>query len=564
MTGRFPLECVADFTGIGNHVRDLSNEGNSFSELDIQETPRSNGANGQSKDAKEKECPDKSSDTDMPIVLPMLVTDQIESSLRSSRAEELQQYALAVAAGYAGLGGAIDLEDISHKIRSALRPDLNHRFSVSRVNNNTVRVHFGARQVPQVGPDKKNEYRYVADEGNHRVTLVILLPDDWVKCSTREIHFIAKAHVTDSMTGKRHDSPDNLTIDSALDALGKEGGHPLFDTNRMKELKIDSNKEMSDDDRQTFLSALESDVRNNNYREFHNKIDSKFCSAPESRQQYHEIKNSLWHEMSGLSIGSRYISGSFWASKYAKPSPSFGEGVTKILALDDGKKTNMIIPGVKHLTPDQVQAQWLITMKTDGNTKNQEFALDNYSAKLEGRTQLNVVFPSLKQLGLPKPENGSKVSLTSEGPEETIKRDNINVIYVPTGEGKADGIAIKTNIDKLNSGDNIILEIAIIPTKDSPLTVVGPEDKRKPNDNNINDFYQIAIHGARVDQLPAFLSKPTAKKPFSYPIVGSGTGEIKLDGLVPDSKVSLIITSPAGYAEEEKIEIIVTGKKVNK
>lgn len=314
-----------------------------------------------------------------PIVIPMLVADQVEAALLSRSAEKLRQTALAVAAAYAGIGGQTDLEKTSQELQAALGSTVNSRFTVGRVSDNTVRINFSARQTLSQMKGE-NEIQYSAEKRNHRVSLLVLVPNEKVGDT---IHFGTRSTFVDPTTGKvvfaSRDTGKTPAWLKRLVPVKDEKmkrndsclPHPLFDKKRLSSLGItlknieDCNVTnhinlLTDSDR-LFLATT---VRNNRYHEFIDFLTRKLQPEDDSIEMFTSVANSLWIELSEMAVGSHYTSGDVFIKK--RPTPNYGNATP--IVRDNGKVAITVLPGVSNLSLSALKVEWK-------GTKNPEFIL---------------------------------------------------------------------------------------------------------------------------------------------------------------------------------------------
>jgi hypothetical protein len=139
-----------------------------------------------------------------PIVIPLVVTDDLQSAIESRSAEQIRQIAISLAAvaGKANIGGG--LANLDEQLRTTLGRTLDSTFTLARESDNTVRARFGA--TLQAGA----QYSMIPEA--HNVTLLVLVPKAYIDSVRRPtIHIEARTDFVDAETGAR------LTPTSRLD-----------------------------------------------------------------------------------------------------------------------------------------------------------------------------------------------------------------------------------------------------------------------------------------------------------------------------------------------------------
>ena len=88
---------------------------------------------------------------EMPFVLPLLVTDDIERTLKSRAAETSRQLALALSAITHGVGASAGANAVNQHLAAIGGQDLNSRLTVARQSDNTLYVRIGASNQASAG-----------------------------------------------------------------------------------------------------------------------------------------------------------------------------------------------------------------------------------------------------------------------------------------------------------------------------------------------------------------------------------------------------------------------------
>jgi hypothetical protein len=107
-----------------------------------------------------------------PVIVPLLVTDDLEAAIQSKSVDQIRQLALALAASIHGVGVEGDLQKMDEQLRTVLGRDFNSTFTIARASDNTVRMRFGASLQAQ------SHYAMIPQA--HNVTLLVLVPKAYV------------------------------------------------------------------------------------------------------------------------------------------------------------------------------------------------------------------------------------------------------------------------------------------------------------------------------------------------------------------------------------------------
>ncbi|MDK2742879.1 MAG: hypothetical protein NDI90_08180 [Nitrospira sp. BO4] len=136
-------------------------------------------------------------------VLPLLVTDNLEGMLTSRAHDIIRQLSVAVTFMKSGIGGAAGVDRLKEDYRNEVFSELNSLFTVGRVTNNTIAARFGAVR------EGKTEYTTIPR--THNVTLVLMVPSEFIGEKTNEVRVVARTTARSASTGEemkhqgRHD-----------------------------------------------------------------------------------------------------------------------------------------------------------------------------------------------------------------------------------------------------------------------------------------------------------------------------------------------------------------------
>ncbi len=164
-----------------------------------------------------------------PQIVPLLVTDNLEMSLRSRMLEDTRRLALSLSGAYTGPEGSytsgVAAKQFHADLRSLYGADLNSVLTVARVSDNTIRVRLGAMQ--QAGSN------YAMIPRNHNISLLMMVPPD----SGRSMKVIARSTLVDVETGEELPARSSGDISRALARLSDD--HALgLDAASMRQLLL--------------------------------------------------------------------------------------------------------------------------------------------------------------------------------------------------------------------------------------------------------------------------------------------------------------------------------------
>ncbi len=109
----------------------------------------------------------------LPHVVPLLVTDDIERAIKSSAVETAQQIGLALSAMYQGIGLSAGGNRLQQSLDALSGQDINSRFTVARLTDNTVYVRIGGTSAGNGGSALVGQ--------TYDVSLLVLVPLGYFK-----------------------------------------------------------------------------------------------------------------------------------------------------------------------------------------------------------------------------------------------------------------------------------------------------------------------------------------------------------------------------------------------
>lgn len=104
---------------------------------------------------------------DQPLVIPLLVTDNIEGSLQSRTARVIRQLSVAFKFALEGVAGNLDAVRLKDKLDAVLGVDQNSLFTIGRSSENSIQVRLGAPLNPTS--------RYAMVPRTHNISLVVMV-----------------------------------------------------------------------------------------------------------------------------------------------------------------------------------------------------------------------------------------------------------------------------------------------------------------------------------------------------------------------------------------------------
>ncbi len=130
------------------------------------------------------------------VVVPLLVTDNLEGMISSRSQDIIRQLSLALTLMKSGVGAVAGIDKIREDFQGELFSEMNSLFTVGRVTNNTIAARFGAVRV---GKDT-----YATIPRTHNVTLVLMVPNDFQDQDRKnEVRVVARTTVRSAETGEK-------------------------------------------------------------------------------------------------------------------------------------------------------------------------------------------------------------------------------------------------------------------------------------------------------------------------------------------------------------------------
>lgn len=299
-----------------------------------------------------------------PIVVPLLVTDNLESTIHSQVNDRVRQYAFALAFLLHGVGGQAELERYQRNLQTIFGQDLNSLLTVARVADNVYRVRLGAMQ--QVATS------YVTVPRTHNVTFLLLAPCPSSALDKR-IDLVSQTTWVDARSGAALAERAQADVDVALGALAQRYANYGL-------IRPYCGLEPVD-----LLVRLVPLVQTNDARRFSGELAATCPTLPAPFP-----KAALWSDLAQLMVASRWASTSLELPAWKPPQlPPLAGFVT---AFDDGKKSTVVrLLGGSNLTADRVVA----TLRAFGTPGEWAFPADEVKV-LDGGRVVQLTFPSLK------------------------------------------------------------------------------------------------------------------------------------------------------------------------
>lgn len=320
-----------------------------------------------------------------PEIIPLLVTDDLESTIHSRTLDQIRQLSFSLLFLIQNVGGLGEFDRFRENLQTTMGTDLNSLMTVARISDNMYRVRLGAMQQVQTS--------YAMVPRTYNLTLLLLAPCDLIFSGSRRIDVMARTDLQSVDTGARLPSRPDGDLDLALEAI----------QNRYKIYGLDPSLCHLEE-----LERLWGSVQRNNGVEFYQHLraclkttGNTVCQNRTSRSRRFGQTNciptikpeefprqALWVDLASLLVGGHFSSTTFELPIF--PGPSIFPSSQNAVLFDDGEKGAVtILRDGEGLRQDRLSAHLAIN---DGNLKF-EIPADRIDV-LDNGTRGKFSFPS--------------------------------------------------------------------------------------------------------------------------------------------------------------------------
>lgn len=313
-------------------------------------------------------------------ILPLLVTDNLESIVRSSSQQRIRELSIALNAMIQGFGANAAASRQLSDAQTAIGRDLNSLMTVARASDNSVRVRFGAQQLGA------QEYGMTAR--THNVTVVLLLSKDTVKemkANRAKIGVVAKTEMIDSVSGLvlPSKSYDQRVSEAAPAVISICGLTPA--SSRLSSTPSD-------------LRSLIAAAQQNDFFSFDGIL---------SAEEYRELvpfRQKLWVEFVSLRTQGQFaVTELELGLDRLRPVvlPPSGAGTVLPCVPDGAGGVTVKLTGGSNLYPDELRASVIAPIKEGSN----QFLSGRVIGNDDDRSRLTVTFDGLDSLDIDPARN---------------------------------------------------------------------------------------------------------------------------------------------------------------
>ena len=303
-----------------------------------------------------------SASTKAPRVLPLLVTDNLESSLNSRSAESIRRLALSFLALPGSFASQLNADLFQNQMKAAVSGrDLNSLLTVASVSENSLRVRLGAAQGTRA------EFAMVPR--NHNVTVLLMVPEE----AAGSIELVAKTALVDVDTGEEVVGATAAEVSALYDRLRADYGLGALDDATLEAL----------------FACAQANEAPRYFELLRGELGAGHPSLPYAQQ--------LWIDLVSLMVGSQYAS-----TRFDLPGHGIRDLVedafyeqTPILRDDGARGCQVTLAGVRFAESVEVSA--LLRVHLDDRV----VALPADFIEHEGDSRrLHLGFPSLASIGI--------------------------------------------------------------------------------------------------------------------------------------------------------------------
>ncbi|WP_291329224.1 hypothetical protein [Desulfovibrio sp. UCD-KL4C] len=287
-----------------------------------------------------------------PYVIPLLATEDLESSSYNRTNEKILQLGMALMATINGIGAEAGFSSTAKNFLKTTGKNYNSLMTVGRISDNSIRVRFGAMLTAN---EKGNEKKYIMIPRTHYVTLLLMVPNK----QNNKLMALTRTTLVNTENGKELKWTEKSTMisEAALILEKYEIPFPKYiNPGSYTDTKVATN-----------FIKLAADVQTNRWDCFDTHYD-KFCESLGYADDKANtiirckaaklIKEQIWTDIANLWVGGQYSYTSFQVKsniipKKADailPNPQF-----IFPAIDDGTTTSVFITGGINLSKKTIK-----------------------------------------------------------------------------------------------------------------------------------------------------------------------------------------------------------------
>jgi hypothetical protein len=343
----------------------------------------------------------------LPQIVPLLVTDDIERAIKSRAVETARQFGLALSGMYQGVGANLGLNSLNQSLTALSGQDINSRLTVARLSDNTLYVRIGAANEATAGKALIGQ--------TYDVSLLLLVPLGYFDSTGSEpqIQVVSHTEFRDPTKGSILPNRPGGAIVSAADQAMQDvlSGDLLAAWNAAKEstkqkvaLELACPIQTAKYWPREGLTSCgnDNDLPYHNFEEIidHETIPSSDGKSPpvSFKTLSEDYRKILWTRLSVLLADSPFKTAFF---ALHRPPKVYIPSQTALL-FDDTKDTTQIqLHNVTGASNGTVTASLLLIDVPAKEKQLQTYQLAAHAISLDPNTQvLTLTFPSLGKWGI--------------------------------------------------------------------------------------------------------------------------------------------------------------------
>ena len=454
-----------------------------------------------------------------PVIVPLLVTDDVERAIRSRAAETARQIALALGALTGGFAANAGVNKVDQTLETELGQELNSHLMVSRLSDNTMYARVGGTSDPVSGANLVGQ--------NYNISVLLLVPSAYLPKSAantsqpvaRDIQVVASTELRYAETGEilpdRGSTTYQQQIEAAIDATFPELNPSAAATGDTPRGIWDG---LSFDARREQIRVLRSAIERGDFADFVEKAKASTSFA--AKADGGDIK-SLWARLTGLIADSSFKS----AVLNLPDAPAASLRENEVATVFDDTKANavVVLQNVGWLSNSTLGAVLDLYALRNGTTVRTPFPAQSIALDQKKDT-LTLTFPSLVKWGIDAfDEQQSKLHVyfggCAKGCDTSYAVSLVKAVGAPEEKAAFTFTSqVKAIVPNLGSGS---IDVAI-----------DKMDKTK------YDAIKISWSGGMFTSAQV-ASKPLAPDGTAVSVVDNGTVHFTFSNLVPQSPLVL-------------------------
>ncbi|SMF33785.1 hypothetical protein [Desulfovibrio gilichinskyi] len=374
-----------------------------------------------------------------PYVIPLLATEDLESSSYNRTNEKILQLGMALMATINGIGAEAGFSSTAKNFLKTTGKNYNSLMTVGRISDNSIRVRFGAMLTAN---EKGTAKEYVMIPRTHYVTLLLMVPNG----QNNKLMAVARTNLVNINTGKDLMWTEKSTMISEAALILEKYEIPFPEY-----INHDSH---TDKKVATNFIKLAADVQTNRWDCFDTDYDT-FCESLGSATEKKDnatirckaaklIKEQIWTDIANLWIGGQYSYTSFQVKsniEHKEVEATLPSSQFVFPAIDDGTRTNVFVAGGNNISKKNIKPLLIAFV----NKKKLTFPPLAIAGTTDG-TGCNISFQSFKDI---KGFSSAKMELSFAGRNQK----NI-VLYQMTGKESS----AKCSFEIHSTMNNIVTE----------------------------------------------------------------------------------------------------------